>query len=132
MVNTIYFESYKRQSIADKLTKRIMRDARLQKELSDIYNFNSINKYKLFIASLFYENQKIMKGRNLNTGFLIGFDSDHIAGVSRQVQSAIGSIGREYIIVEANGKSFIDCIKSFTKKDYISTHDAFVDLKKYY
>ena len=130
MSNTISFESFKRQLIADKLTNRMMRDARIQKELHDIYNFKSINRYKLFLASLFYENHKIMKGHSLRTGFLIGFDSDHIAGISDEVQSALDSIGREYIIVKANGKSFADCVKSFTRRDYHTIYDAFIDLKE--
>jgi hypothetical protein len=60
----------------------------------------------------------------------VGFDSDHIAGISKQVRFALDSVGREYIAIEANGKSFADCVKSFTKRDYHITHDAFVDLKK--
>jgi hypothetical protein len=106
----------------------MMRDARIQKELHDIYNLKSINSYKLFLASLFYQNHEIMKGRNLTTGFLVGFDSDHIAGISKEVQSALDGIGREYIIVEANGKSFADCVKSFTRRDCHT--NAFVDLKE--
>jgi hypothetical protein len=130
MNNTISFEFFKRQLIADKLTNRMMRDARIQKELHDIYNFKSTNRYKLFLAALFYENHKIMRGHSLRTGFLVGFDSDHITEIYRQVQSSLDSIGREYIIVEANGKSFVDCVKSFTRRDYHIIHDAFVDLKE--
>jgi hypothetical protein len=62
MSNTISFESFKRQLIADKLIGRMMQDERIKKELYDIYNFTSINRYKLFLASLFYENHEIMKG----------------------------------------------------------------------
>jgi len=133
MDNTISFESFKKQLIADKLTGRLMRDARIQKELHDIYNFQSTNKYKLFLAALFYENHKIMKGHNPRTGFLVGFDSNHITVISEQVQSSLDGldgIGREYVIVEANGKSFADCVKSFTGKDYHVNHAAFTDLKE--
>ena len=130
MNNTISFESFKRQLIADKLTGRLMRDARIQKQLYDIYNFKSTNKYKLFLAALFYENHKIMKGHNPRVGFLVGFDSNHITVISEQVQSALDSIGREYVIVEASGKSFAGCIKSFTRKDYHVNHAAFSDLKE--
>ncbi len=130
MNNTISFESFKRQLIADKLTERLMRDARIQKELHDIYNFESINKYKLFLAALFYENHKIMKGHNPRTGFLVGFHSNHITVISEEVKSALDSIGREYVIVQANGKSFADCVKSITRKDYHVNYDAFADLKE--
>ena len=130
MSNTISFESFKRQLIADKLSGRLMRDARIQKELHAIYNFQSINKYKLFLAALFYENHKIIKGHNPRTGFLVGFDSNCIAVISEQVQSALDGMGREYVIVEANGKSFAGCIKSFTGKDYHVNHAAFSDLKE--
>lgn len=130
MNNTISFESFRRQLIADKLTSRLMRDARIQKELHDIYNFQSTNKYKIFLAALFYENHKIMKGHNPRAGFLAGFDSNHITLFSEQVQSALDGIGREYVIVDANGKSFGDCVKSFTGKDYHVNHDAFADLKE--
>jgi len=130
MNNSISFESFKRQLIADKLTDRLMRDARIQKELYDIYNFKSTNKYKLFLTALFYENHKVMKGRNPRTGFLIGFDSNHITAISERVRSTLDSIGREYVIVEANGKSFTDCVKSFTRKDYHVNHAAFADLKE--
>jgi hypothetical protein len=71
-----------------------------------------------------------MKGRNLRTGFLVGFDSGHITEISEGVQSVLDSIGREYVIVEANGKSFTDCVKSFTRRDYHVIHDAFIDLKE--
>jgi len=130
MNNTISFESLKKQLIADKLTGRLMRDARIQKKLHDIYNFKSKNKYTLFLAALFYENHRIMKGHNPNSGFLVGFDSNHITVISEQVQSALDGIGREYVIVEANGKSFANCVKSFTGKDYHVNHDAFADLKE--
>jgi hypothetical protein len=130
MNNTISFESFKRQLIADKLTSKLMRDTRIQKELHDIYNFKSTNRYKLFLAALFYENHKIMRGHNPNSGFIVGFDSGHITEISEGVQSALDTIGREYVIVEANGKSFTDCVKSFTRRDYHVIHDAFIDLKE--
>ena len=131
MNNVISFESFKRQLIADKLIDRLMRDTRIQKELHDIYNnFQSKNKYTLFLAALFYENHKIKKGHNPKAGFLVGFDSNHITSIYEQLQSALDGIGREYIIVEANGKSFADCVKSFTGKDYHVNHVAFVDLKE--
>ncbi len=107
-----------------------MRDKRLKRELYDIYNSKSTNRYKLFLATLFYENYKILKGSIHITGFLVGFYSDNIIGITQEVQSSLKSIGREYIIIEANGKSFIDCVKSFTGKDYHVNHDAFSDLKE--
>jgi len=131
MNDTISFESFNRQLIADKLTGRLMQDARIQQELYDIYNnFKSTNEYKLFLAALFYENHKIKKGHNPNTGFLVGFDSNHITLISERVRSALDGIGREYLIVEANGKSFADCVKSFTGKDYHVNDAAFADLKE--
>jgi hypothetical protein len=51
-------------------------------------------------------------------------------GIFQNVRSALKDMGREYVIVEANEKSFIDCIKSFTGKDYHWNHDAFSDLKE--
>ena len=130
MNNIISFEHYRRHFISDKLIGRLMRDTKIQKELHDIYNFQTTNKYTLFLAALFYENHKIKKGHNPNTGFLVGFDSNHITVISEQVQSALDGIGREYVIVEVNGKSFADCVKSFTGKDYHVNHDAFADLKE--
>lgn len=130
MSNTISFEFFKRQLIADKLINKMMQDVRIQKELHDIYNFQSINNYKLFLASLFYWNHKITKGRHPQTGFLVGFDLDHIAAISKQVQSALDSMRREYVYIEANGKSLADCVKSFTGKDYHINHAAISDLKE--
>jgi len=130
MNNIISFESLRRELIADKLTGRLMRDARIQKELHDIYNFQSVNKYRLFVAALFYENHKMLKGHNPRTGFIVGFDSNFIGPISEEVRSALEHIGREYVIVDANGKSFTDCIKSITKKDYHANHQAFADLKE--
>ena|GEM_PF-3562539 len=130
MNNTISFESFRRHLIADELTDKLMRDARIQKELHDIYNFKSINKYKLFLAALFYENHKIMKGRNPRTGFLVGFDANHITVISEEVQLALDAIGREYVIVEANGGSFAHCVKSITGKDYHVNHEAYTDLRE--
>jgi hypothetical protein len=71
-----------------------------------------------------------MRGHNPNSGFIVGFDSGHITEISEGVQSALDTIGREYVIVEANGKSFTDCVKSFTRRDYHVIHDAFIDLKE--
>jgi len=130
MNDIISFESLKQQLIADKLTSRLMQDARIQKQLHDIYNFQSTNSYKLFLAALFYENHKILQGHNSRTGFLVGFDSDHIASICERVKSALDGIGREYLIVEANGKCFADCVTSLTGKDYHVNYDAFVDLKE--
>lgn len=107
-----------------------MQDKQIQKELHDLYTFQSINKYKLFLASLFYENHKILKGRNPRTGFLVGFDSNWIRSISEQVKSVLDEMEREYVIVEADGKSFADCIKSFTGKNYRTNHGAFADLKE--
>lgn len=129
MNNAISFETSKRRLIADKIVGDLMQDKRLKKELYGIYNSKSINKYKLFLAALFYENYKIIREHMHRTGFLVGFDSTHIMGISQEVRSALEHTGREYIIIEANGKSFIDCIKSFTGKDYHFNHNAFSDLK---
>jgi len=129
MSNTISFEFIKRELIAGRLVGRLMRDARIQKELHDIYSFQSANKYRLFVAALFYENHKILKGNNPRTGFIVGFDSNFIALISEELRSALEHIGREYTIVDANGKSFMDCIKCITKKDYHANHQAFADLK---
>ncbi len=130
MNDTISFEFFKRQFIADKLVGKLMRDTRIQKQLYDIYNFKAANKYKLFLAALFYENHKIMKGHNHRAGFIVGFDSNHIKVISEEVRLALDSIGREYVIVEASGKSFTGCIRSFTGKDYHVNHAAFSDLKE--
>jgi len=129
MNNAISFESSKRQLIANKIIGDLMQDKRLKKELYGIYNSKPTNKYKLFLAALFYENYKIIREHMHRTGFLVGFDSSHIMGISQEVRSSLKDIGREYIIIEANGKSFIDCIRSFTGKDYHKNYEAFSDLK---
>jgi len=130
MNNIIDFEYSKRRLVSEKIIENLMKNKRLKKALCDVYNSKSINKYMLLLATLFYENHKILKEQMHRTGFLVGFNPEHIMSISQEVELILKNIRREYIFVEGKGKSFIDCIKSITGKDYYRNNDAFTDLKE--
>ena len=130
MSQNISFENCRRKLLAGQFTDKIMQDARIQKELHNIYNFNSINQYKLFLSALFYKNHKIKEGHNPNAGFLVGFNPDIVEYIVHQIESALKSIGRKYIVIEANEKTFIECINPLVNKNHNTSHDAFLSLKE--
>jgi len=128
MSKNISFEEYREQVLSEQISK-LMPDSKVQKELDDFYVFSSDNKYKLFLSSLFYNNH--FRGiKSPLTGFLFGFDSLHLESILIAVKSELKKTGRDFHIVEAAGKSYIDCIKSITGNNYRSSHDAFLELKE--
>ena len=129
MANVFSFKEYRRKHLADQMLNKMMQDSKIQKELNDIYAFNHVNKNKLFLSALFYQNHKVMKGKNPSAGFLIGFDQSHLEHILGGVKSALDAIEREYMVIEADNKSFINCIKILTGEDYRSDSDAFNGLK---
>jgi hypothetical protein len=130
MSENILFEPHRRKLLADKLIDKMMQDPKLQKKLHDISNFNSVNSYKLFLCSLFYENHKLLQGCHHRAGFLIGFDSAGIEGLTREIKAVLKNLDREYILIDANGKTFNQCIQIFTGKKYHTLNNPFADLRK--
>jgi hypothetical protein len=130
MSENISFESFRQKSFIDKLLAKTSKDIKLQERLHEIYNLNSVNNYKLFLCSLFYENHEILQGKNPRGGFLIGFDSDRINGLISEVINTLKSLGREYILIDANGKTFHQSIQHISGRKKDPLYNPFKDLKE--
>ena len=129
MANVFSFEKYRKERLAEQMLDKMMQDPEVQRELHDIYAFNHINRTKLFLSALFYQNHKVMKGKNLSAGFLIGFGQGELEHILGGVKSTLDAIERQYIVIDAASKSFIDCIKMLTGENYRSDGCAFNGLK---
>jgi hypothetical protein len=105
-------------------------DPKMKKKLDEFINLNSANRIKEFLFELFLINHKIKEGKNPLAGFLIEFDSAGLEGLAREVKASLKSLGREYILIDANGKTFIECINQSTGENYRVLHDAFEGLKE--
>lgn len=109
--NIVSFEEYRKQKAGiryqeDALSAVFKKDLREQTDLLDWYLFHRIiNKFKLFVHCLFYENH-IPKRANPNSGFVVVFKEDQIEKHKAFLIEAIEWAGRDYVLIEAAGRTY--------------------------
>lgn len=115
----------------DALSGIFKKDLREQTDLLKWYLFHrNVNKYKLFVHCLFYENHKI-KSKNPNSGFVIAFGEDE---VDQHISSLIDAIkweARDYILLPAAGRTYRqlgEILRGYPLRTAEDAHEAFRDV----
>ena len=119
MKDNILFDKERKNS-----AKQIAKTSFLQKMHSpklDLFDFNYENKYKQFLCETFYLN-------NITpplAGFIVGFGPDDIKKINDEVKTILNELKRKYLFIEADGKSFIQCIRCHTGKHCTTFSDVY-------
>lgn len=132
--NVISFANFKRTRFGDPLkenplSKMMEKDLRDQNELIQWYIFHSmVNKHKLFVHTLFYENHK-SRGKNPNSGFVVCFQEDEMKFHAERIMEAVQWDNREGILISAEGKSVREIAKGITGIGYKDNYDAAIAIE---
>lgn len=80
---------------------------------------------ELFLRSLFYDNHKARKGRNLDSAFIIGFSEQHLDSLEERVLRTLDELGRSFLLINAMGKTFIQMVQEATGEEFRTEYDAY-------
>lgn len=91
--------------------------------LSWISSLFAFARYTLFLKTLLHDN--ISRGKNPNTGFLVGFSDDHIESMGQAIIDALSQMGQSFCMVDAAGKKPAEIISELSGVQYRNQMDAF-------
>lgn len=132
--NVISFEEYlkkkKGKDYNPDLSDIFKKDLREQTDLLDWYIFhNSINKHKLFVHTLLYENHNF-ENINPNVGFVVSINAENVKKNANGIIDAVKWEGREYIHISAAEKTYRELGEMITGFRCNSNHDTFNAFKE--
>ncbi len=87
--------------------------------LSSLFAFA---RYTLFLKTLLHDNSR---GKNPNTGFLVGFSEEHIERMAQATVDALSQMGQSFSMVDATGKKPAEIISELSGVQYRNQMDAF-------
>ena len=132
----ISFEDYRKQKAGsiyqeDALTVIFKKDLKEQTDLLNWYLFHrNINKYKLFVHCLFYQNHS-SKNPDPNSGYVIAFREDQIEERTSSLIEAIEWQNRDYILIPAAGRTYRqlgEILRGYPTQTTQQAHDSFKDV----
>jgi len=109
--NIVSFEEYRKKKLGnnyqeDALSAIFKQDLREQTDLLEWYWFyNTFNKHKLFVHSLFYQNH-VLTNKNPNTGFVVCYSNEQIEANTDAIINAVEWEMRKPHVINAAGKTY--------------------------
>ncbi len=126
--NIISFEEFYRkkedaESRENGYAKSFFQELQKQPKLLDWLTCQKkFNRHLLFLSALFRENQVLEQ--NPDVGFFVGFTKEQMASHAMNIASAVTSLDREPLVLDAPSGTYIDLAEKMTAVRYSDDVDA--------
>lgn len=112
-------ENYRYRKIFKEISNKLKQS---KEEIERVIELLSFAKYSLFLNCLFYNNHNTTN--DIKTGFLIGFEEDHLNQIENNICNVLKKLNRPYIVVNAKNKTFIKIYGDMATSYFKSREEA--------